>query len=626
MQDKEKDKGRNKCMKKIRLSRSLLLVLMLSMLMVLAACNSDKGDKTPTPNASNGDAKGSTNDGKPKADAEGNFNIADFKNIKTNKGEPIKGGSITYGLISDSPFEGTLNYNFYSGSPDSKVLQWFDEPLLTWDKNYVYTNDGAATYTVSEDNRTFNLKIRDNVNWHDGKPVTAEDWEFAHEVIAHKDYTGPRYGSDFTNIEGVVEYHEGKAKKISGIKVISEKELQITYIKPTPSLLTGGIWTYPLAKHIFKDIPVKDIAASPEVRQKPIGFGPYKVDSIVPGESVVYSKNADYWRGEPALDKVTLKVIPATTVVQELKSGGVDLISDFPVDQFPQNADMSNVEYLGIIDRAYSYIGFKLGKWDAEKKVVAPNPNAKMADVNLRKAMWQAVDNDQVGKKFYKGLRWGGTTLIPPSHPDFHDASNPGLKYDVEAAKKILDDAGYKYNGEFRTKPDGSPLEINFVSMTGTDISEPLAQYYVQSWAQIGLKVNLEMLEFNTFYTKVGSEGTDDPNVDVYMGAWTVAIDVNPDGLYGHDALYNFPRWETEENTRLLAEGISEKAFDVEYRKDIYKQWQKYMVEQVPVFPTLYRSAVEPVNDRIVNYAIGDGTGYYIYQIAVTQDKPVVAK
>ncbi len=67
-----------------------------------------------------------------------------------------------------------------------------------------------------------------------------------------------------------------------------------------------------------------------------------------------------------------------------------------------------------------------------------------MADVNLRKAMWHAVDNNAVGEKFYHGLRWAATTLIPPSHPEYHDDSNPGAPYDPEKAKQILDDAGYK--------------------------------------------------------------------------------------------------------------------------------------------------------------------------------------
>ncbi|MCL6602525.1 MAG: oligopeptide ABC transporter substrate-binding protein [Paenibacillus sp.] len=607
-------------------SKSLLFALMLVLLFVVAACSSNNNKEAAEPTAAPSATEKAAEATAAPEPEDGIYSIEDFNADKTNQGEALKGGTITFGLVSDTPFEGTLNWNFYSGDPDSQVLNWFDEGLLTWDANYVYTNDGAATYEVAEDGRTFTFTIRDNVNWQDGKPVTAEDWLFAHEVIGNPAYDGPRYGSDFTNIEGMDAYHAGKAKTISGIKVLSDKKLQITYAKSTPSLLTGSIWIYPLAKHIFGGMDVAKISASPEVRQKPIGFGPFKVESIVPGESVVFVRNDDYWRGAPALDKVILKVINPTTIVQELKTGGVDLVDSFPVDQYPDNAKMSNVEFIGTTDMAYTYIGFKLGKWDAAKKVVAPDPKAKMADVNLRKAMWAAVDNDTVGKKFYNGLRWNATTLIPPSHPEYHDNDNPGVPFDPEAAKKILDDAGYKLNGEFRTNPDGSELKINFMSMTGSDIAEPLAQYYVQSWKAIGLNVTLEMVEFNTFYDRVGSNGEDDPTVDVYQGAWNVGNDVDPNGLYGRDAIYNFPRYASEENDRLIAEGISEKAFDVPTRKDIYKQWQKFMVEEIPVFPTLYRAKVVPVNNRILNYTIGQGSDIYLNQLAVSADKAAVAE
>ncbi|UVI29298.1 oligopeptide ABC transporter substrate-binding protein [Paenibacillus spongiae] len=612
--------------KKTVFARSLFIPLMLAFLVVLAACSTNNGNIVNTPSPTDGTEKPAETPTEKPAPDDGLYSIEDFSNVKKNEGEAIKGGSITFGLVSDTPFEGTLNFSFYGSDPDAQVLSWFDEPLLTWDKSYVYTNDGAATYEVSEDGKTFTFTIRDNVNWHDGKPVTAEDWLFAHEVIGDKKYDGLRYDSSFTNIVGMTEYHEGKAKTISGIEVLSEKKLKITYIQSTPSLLTGGVWTYPLAKHIFGNMDVDKISSSPEVREKPIGFGPFKVKSIVPGESVVYEKNTDYWRGEPALDEVVLKVINPTTVVQQLKSGGVDLVDSFPVDQYPDNANLSNLEFLGAIDRAYTYIGFKLGKWDAEAGKVIPDPKAKMGDVNLRKAMWHAVDNDQVGKKFYHGLRWNATTLIPPSHPEYHDSTIKGLAYDPELAKKILDDAGYKMDGKFRTNPDGSELVINFISMTGGDIAEPLAQYYVQSWQAIGLNVQLEMVEFNTFYDRVGSKGKDDPKVDVYQGAWGVGIDVDPSGLYGRDALLNFPRYASDEQDKLLKEGVSEAAFDVKVRQGIYKEWQQLMVNEIPVFPTLYRAIITPVNKRILNFAIGDGTNLYLNQLAVSQDKPFVAE
>ena len=99
----------------------------------------------------------------------------------------------------------------------------------------------------------------------------------------------------------------------------------------------------------------------------------------------------------------------------------------------------------------------------------------------------------------------------------------------------------------------------------------------------------------------------DDEEVDIYQGAWGVGSDVDPYGLYGPDVPFNYPRYETEESTELMERGNSEEALDVEKRKEIYNDWQELMVEEMPVIPTLYRSEVEPVNERVVNYGIEIG-------------------
>ena len=596
-----------------------LFALMLVLLLALAACsgNDNNNDANEPNNNTNSESENNANN---EDEVDGDlYSIEDFSTDKTNAGEAIEGGEATFGLVSDTAFAGILNYNFYSGAPDAEILDWFDEPLLTIDENYDYTQDGAATFEAHEDGRTFTFTIRDDVYWHDGEPLKAEDWAFAFEVIGHPDYEGYRYGN-VSNIEGMEEYHAGETDTISGVEVIDEKTLKLTYVAPTPSLLNSGIWPYAMAKHIFGDMEVADMEESPEIRENPIGIGPFKVDSIVPGESVTLSKFEDYWRGEPNLDKLTIKVVNPDVVAQAMETEEIDLVDNFPADQYVDHADMENVEFIGKIDPAYTYIGFKFGLWDKDNRVVDPDPDAKMNDVNLRKAMWLAVDNDAVGKRFYNGLRWNATTLIPPSHPMFHDETNPGVTYDPEAAEALLDEAGYEKGADgFRTTPDGEELVINFISMTGGDIAQPLANYYVQSWENIGLNVELSMEEFNSFYERVGDGGNDDPEVDVYMGAWSVSSDADPTGLYGPNAPYNFPRWQNDENERLLEEGVSEESLDLEHRQEVYKEWQQLMVEEIPVFPTLYRAELVSVNDRIVNYSIGTGSDIYRYQIGVTE-------
>ncbi|BAM46160.1 oligopeptide ABC transporter substrate-binding protein [Amphibacillus xylanus] len=585
-------------MTKFSLRKGLFALILLSLL-VLGACSEKSSDQM--------------------------FSIDDFSKVSSNDGEPTGGGTLIFGLVSDTPFEGTLNYNFYSGNPDVQIIDWFNESLLAIDENYNYTQDGAATFEVDRDTNSITFKINENLNWHDGEPVTAEDWAFAYEVVGHPEYEGVRYTQALSSVEGMPEYHAGEADTISGLEIIDEKTLKITYHQFTPSLLSSGIWAYPLAKHIFEDIPIADMASSDAVRRNPIGYGPYKVESIVPGESVTMVKNEDYWRGEPQLDGVTVQVINPNVVVQSLETGRVDVVSSFPADQYKDNHKMSNVEFLGMVDNAYTYIGFKLGRWEDGEVVM--DPDMKMSDVNLRRAMWYAVDNDTIGNQFYDGLRWNATTLIPPSHPDYHDDSIEAPTYDPDKANEILDEAGYIDVDEdgFREDRDGNELVINFASMSGGDTAEPIAQYYMQAWEAVGLKVQLldgRLQEFNTFYDRVEA---DDPEIDVYQGAWGVGSDVDPSGLYGRTAAFNYPRYASEENDRLLELGLSEEAFDTDYRKSVYSEWQELMVEEIPVFPTVYRSLIVPVNKRVVNYAIGAGTGVYRYQIGVTQDEPIQA-
>ncbi|MDQ0298372.1 peptide/nickel transport system substrate-binding protein [Salibacterium salarium] len=607
-------------MKKVKSSRCWYLVILV-LLVGITACSNDETKI---------DVEEELNDEKSDGESPESkdlVSIDDFSNLKNSGSDDIiDGGSMNVALTSDSAFEGTLNWSFYFGTHDAQILQWFDEALLEWGEDYVYNNNGAATYEVSDDNRTYTIEIRDDVNWHDGEPVKAEDLAYAYEVIGHPDYTGMRYGEDIANVEGMPEYHEGEADSISGIEIIDEKTIEVTFTEATPSIVTGGLWNYPLAKHIFEDIPIEEMESSGAVRENPIGFGPFKVENIVPGESVTLEKNKDYWRGEPNLDEVVLQVVGPNVVAEALRSGEIDYAPEFPTDQYTDNKDVSNLDYIATTDRAYTYIGFKLGEWDAAAGENVMNPDAKMADVNLRKAMAHAVDNQAVADNFYDGLRWAGTTLIPPSHPNYHDENNEGLQYDQEMANDILDEAGYMDVNDdgFREDPDGEEITIQFASMEGGDTAEPIAKYYIQAWEQVGLNVELldgRLQEFNAFYDRVEN---DDEDIDVFQAAWGVGIDVDPGSLYGRTSPSNYSRYTSEKNDELINDGLSDEAFDLDYRSEVYNEWQQLMTEEVPVFPTLYRSVMSAANKRVTNISIGDGTEVYLNEIGITKEEPVL--
>ncbi|WP_153731149.1 oligopeptide ABC transporter substrate-binding protein [Sporosarcina obsidiansis] len=544
----------------------------------------------------------------------------------SNQGEAMEDGEMIVALVSSDPFEGTLSRAFYSGSFDAEIMSWFDEALLSTDSNFEITNEGAATYELSNDKRTITLRIKDGVYWHDGEPVQASDLLYAYELLGHPDYSGERYTFTIENIVGMEDYHAGRTKTISGIQVEDERTISVTFKTASPSIMTG-FWSVPVPRHHVGDVTtgeltMKELESSEKIRVSPIGFGPYVIVKIVPGESVLLERNENYWRGRPKLKSVVLKTVNEAIVVESLKKGDVDL-AKIPADQYETVRKLDNIELLGDIDLAYSYIGFKMGKWDEERKENRMDPNAKLANKLVRQAMWHAMDNESVGTYLYHGLRFPATTLIVPVFETYHDAENPGRPYDPEKAKALLDEAGYvDVTGDgFREDPNGKSFVLRFASMAGGDVAEPIAKYYIQNWADVGLKVELtdgRLHDFNAFYEMVKS---DDPNVDIFQGAWGTGSDPDPSGLYGRTALFNYSRYTNEMNDALLVAGTSEEAFDTEKRQEIYKEWQALMVEDVPLVPTLYRYELIGVNKRVVNYSMDSKSeNRYVWKWGVSEE------
>lgn len=544
-----------------------------------------------------------------------------------NPGQVIPGGTLVYGVVSDSPNKGLLDFSLYEDGSDAAFIGLFAESLIGSDENRKLDNSGASDIEFDKDAKTILIKIKDNVKWHDGVPVTVDDYIYALEVIADPDYTGVRYDSEFRNIVGVEEYHDGKSKSIFGLEKIDDRTIKVHFKKFNPSVkIAGGLWSYAMPKHYLSDVPVKDLAQSDKVRLKPIGFGPFIVENVVPGESIKYRKNPDYWKGAPKLDGVIAKIVSTATVIAGMRNGEFDLVSGLPTSNYDIYKDLKNFQFTIQPAFSYGYIGFKLGHWDVDKKRVIYDPKSKMANKSLRQAMGYALDNDLIAKSFYHGVPTRANSAIVPAFKDVWDPDLKGYTYDPEKAKNLLDLAGYKdLDGDgYREDPDGNKLVIKYAQSSGGPVAEPIAQYRIQAWKAVGLKVELtdgRLLEFNNFYDRLDR---DDPQIDVYSGGWGTGSDPSPTGLYGPLSRFNYTRWEDSRNTELLEEIDSEKSLDDEYRKKAFKEWQEYFSEEAPIIPTLFSRAITPVNNRIKYYNASrgeDGTGWE--QIEFVSDKPI---
>nr|WP_106783823.1 oligopeptide ABC transporter substrate-binding protein [Lysinibacillus timonensis] len=556
-----------------------------------------------------------------------NTSDAIFDLSVTNKGTPIEGGILQVAMVKDEPFAGIFLPELYEDSFDGDIMSFASNSIFDVDGDFLITDEGIASMEVDQKNNKVTVKIREGIKWSDGEPLKIEDLILPYKIIAHKDYSGKRYDSSIKNIVGIEDYHDGVSDTISGIKKIDSRTMEISFHQLSPAIFSGGdgLWTNAAPSHHIGHIPVSELIESDEVRKNPVTLGAFKFEKIVPGESVQFIKNEHYWKGEPKIDGVVVQVVPSSSISVAIGSGEYDIVMGFNATKMPEIEKFHNITVLGRPELYYSYLGFKVGKFDNQNNIVVTDlEGSKMGNKNLRQAMGYALDIEAVSEVYYDNLRERANSLIPPVFASFHDESIEGYYYDPEKAKTLLDEGGYiDIDGDgLREDPNGQKLEIKLAAIAGDVAQEEIITYYLQNWKDVGLNVTLSsgrLFEFNSFYDKIE---TDDPEIDLFMGAWGTGTNPSPAGLYGQSDPYNLTRFTSEFLETTIKNIDSPKSFDAEYRASQFRAFQEYMAEMAPVIPMQFRYEIVPVNKRVKNYSIEYGNGTELHEIQLVSDEP----
>lgn len=529
----------------------------------------------------------------------------------TATGVAKKGGSITIAEESDTPVKGVFLNEVSDSQYDQDFMSFGNESLFATDDQYKINDKGAATFKMNRKAKTVTIEVKKGVKWSDGKQVTAKDVEYSYEIIANKASQSSRYTSSLADIVGLEEYHEGKSKKISGIDMPdgeNGRKVVLHFKEMKPGMTQSGngfFWESAAPYHYLKDVPFSKLQSSDKVRKNPLFFGPYKLSKLVRGQSATWVRNPYYYRGQAKLDKITISVISPNSASQSIKSKKFDII-DVVNSQWKEVKGTKGYNFVAQIPLSYSYMGFKVGKWDKKTGSVKMNKNSKMSNRYLRQAMGYAMNVDEVNQHYTQGLSFRVKTLVPEAFGDFYDKSVKGFPLNIKKANALLDKAGYKKKkGEtYRRDPNGKKLTIHLAAMSGSPNQEAIVQNYIQQWKKIGLHVTLttgRLIEFNSFYDKVEN---DDPSVDVFMAAWSLSSEPTQDDLYGPKAPYNFTRFATSENTKLLKEMGSDKAFNHSYRVQKFHEWQQYMQKEAFVIPLNNSYSIKAVDSKLINLSL----------------------
>ena len=413
------------------------------------------------------------------------------------------------------------------------------------------------------DERNYEFTLRNDVHFHNGKPLTATDVKYTFESILDPATHSPK---------------RGRLKPLATVEQTGTHQLRFHLNAPHAPFVeqfTLGI------------VPVD----SPSGSTPPPGSGPFMLEAMDGGEKVTLKANAHYWQGKPALAGIVFKAVPDAMVrVLEFKKGTIDFMqNDIEPDMLPWLKKHSDAD-IGIHQgTTFQYIGINLA-----------HPILKQRKV--RQALALAINRDAIIRHLLKDTGTVASGLVSPIH-EFYEDQVRRWPHDAALAKRLLDEAGF-------SDPDGAgPLprfRLSFKT-TNIDLRRRIAEALKEQLAEVGIELEIRGYEWGTFYSDV-KHG----NFHLYSLAWVSVLDPDIQYQIYHSASVppngdNRGRYSNAEVDRLLEEGRTE--FDKVARKRIYGRVQKLLAEDLPCVPLWWWKNVvvkKPSVRGFVPYPDGD--------------------
>jgi peptide/nickel transport system substrate-binding protein len=312
-----------------------------------------------------------------------------------------------------------------------------------------------GTWTVLPDGRMeTTYKLKRNATWHDGQPITAHDWVFAHTARMSPDL--PTHN---VNVE----------KRLSQIRAVDDHTLFLEWKEP---YMYAGFTHLPdfspMARHKLEPMYLAERAAfidGPHWREDFVGSGPYKVANWSPGIEIVYRAHEGFVLGKPRIEEVRVKFIgDANTIVANLMSGGVDAAWSGNIG-FPQGQSLEQAGWSGkvtYVEGNPRFFEFQGREWSDTVQAVF--------DPRVRRAAHHAIDRKALVDAIYAGRAPAAWYWLSPSDPAYPavDRAVPKYEFDPARTEALLRDAGWAKgsDGRFRNA-GGQPLNLPVTNLPG---------------------------------------------------------------------------------------------------------------------------------------------------------------
>lgn len=555
-------------MKKVKPFISLFLAIF--MVVSLAACSSSQSSEGTQAE----DSGSQTTESQDTVEASG---------AQATGQETTSYGNFT---VQVGPNPETLDPTINASNDGLNMFIMAFETLLIVDENGDLVPGQAESYTVSDDGLTYTFTMRDGLKWSDGSDLDAKDFEYTLKRMASPTTAAPFAETIVGMIDG---YQDAIGNPDEEGNTTTEPDwdaLNVTASEDGKTLTI--VLSYPCS---YFDRLCGFAGMSP-VQQATIEAngdswavdpatyvcnGPYMITEWIPSERIVMSKNP-YYNGGWDKDRIVSESITfllledSTAAYAAFNSGEAQLISEVPTDEIPS---LTKVE-----DGGNFHVQTIMGTY----YINIQTQREPFTDPNVRKALSLSIDREYIANTIMQGTYSPAYNFVGPGisdyEGDFYDNANGGEHYisddleaNIEEAKQLLADAGY---------PDGEGFPVITYSTNDSSYHLPVAEYLQQAWAELGITLNIERVEWSAFLPlrRAGE-------YDMCRAGWTLDYD-DPSNILdlfystngNNDGKYNNPEYDAA----IDASKVADKAAHFEALHEA----EDIMMEDAACIPVAY--------------------------------------
>lgn len=452
---------------------------------------------------------------------------------------------------------------------------------VLYDQNWKYFSDimeglpnlkDGSWKLLPGDKMEVTWKIKKGYTWHDGKPVTAQDWIWAWRVNLHPDF--PTAGRDV-------------AQRVENIFAPNPNTLVVKwkakYAFANHSVAGSSIMPKHATERQFRANPEKFDQGAWGNGVPTVGNGPYILKEWQKGSSITLEAY-DKWLGEkPTVRRITFRFISDTnTIIANLLSGAADATDETAIP-FIQGLELENrVQREG---RRDIILEAKPGLvWE---HIDLHNDNEHLRDKRVRQALLYAINRDELVQQLFQGKQPVSHSFLPEKHYGYNKAIKK-YAFDPARARALLAEAGYTAGPDGILQRGGRRLSFTFITTAGNRTREAVQQILQTQWKAVGVEVRITNQPARVYF----GDTLPSRKFELAMYAWVFGPESDCEGLYTGDTLppdgQNFPGYKNDEVTKLCHAVPSE--LDEAKRTQMLARAQEIFMEDVPVIPLYLRS------------------------------------